>query len=173
VLINAYAACSEPRRQTEPRFCLITNLQCNRQNKQKWAWNLMFTQITLQTAYFTFDICFETSQIMSSSAKEMVPASSSSSSSSSSLLLIVILLHYNSGRVLAFSTTAFHLRRSWTFSVHLTSFILLMPFLTSSSYRGLPTGLSVNGFHLCILLTIIVYGILFVCPNQLNLWDLT
>jgi hypothetical protein len=38
---------------------------------------------------------------------------------------------------------------------------------------GLPTGLLVNGFHLYIFLTILVSGILFMCPNQLNLWDLT
>jgi hypothetical protein len=48
-------------------------------------------------------------------------------------------------------------------------------FLTSSSYRDLdiPTGLLVNGFHLYIFFTILVSGILFMCPNQLNLWALT
>jgi hypothetical protein len=34
---------------------------------------------------------------------------------------------------------------------------------------GLPTGLFVNGFHLCIFLTILVSGILFMWPNELNL----
>ena len=38
---------------------------------------------------------------------------------------------------------------------------------------GLPTGLLVNGFHLYIFCTILVSGILFVCPNQLNLCALT
>ena len=30
-----------------------------------------------------------------------------------------------------------------------------------------------NGFHLCILFTVLVSGILFVCPNELNHWALT
>ena len=53
---------------------------------------------------------------------------------------------------MAFSTIPFHLRRSWTCSVHFMSFIFFKSFLTSSSHRdlSLPTGLSVNGFHLCI-----------------------
>jgi hypothetical protein len=34
---------------------------------------------------------------------------------------------------------------------------------------GLPTGLLVNGFHFYIFLTMLVSGILFTCPNQLNL----
>jgi hypothetical protein len=38
---------------------------------------------------------------------------------------------------------------------------------------GLPAGLPVNGFHLCILFTMLVSGILFMCPKQLNLWALT
>ena len=82
---------------------------------------------------------------------------------------------YNSGRVLVFSTVPFHLRRSWTCSVHFISFVFFRSFLTSSSHRdlGLPTGLPVNDFHLCIFFTILVSGILFMCPNQLNLWALT
>jgi hypothetical protein len=76
---------------------------------------------------------------------------------------------------LAFSTTPFYLRRSWTCPVHFISFIFFRPFLTSSSHRdlGLPTGLAVNGFHLCIFFTVLVSRTLFVCPNQLNLWALT
>jgi hypothetical protein len=35
---------------------------------------------------------------------------------------------------------------------------------------GLPTGLLVNGVHLYIFFTLLVSGILFLCPNQLNLW---
>jgi hypothetical protein len=35
---------------------------------------------------------------------------------------------------------------------------------------GLPAGLSVNGFDLYILFTVLVSGIQFVCPNQLNRW---
>jgi hypothetical protein len=31
---------------------------------------------------------------------------------------------------------------------------------------GLRASLSVNGFHLCILFTMLVSGILFVCPNR-------
>jgi hypothetical protein len=38
---------------------------------------------------------------------------------------------------------------------------------------GLPTGLLVNGFNLYTFFTILVSGILFVCPNQLNLCALT
>jgi hypothetical protein len=49
-----------------------------------------------------------------------------------------------------------------------------MSFLTSFHRDfGLPTGLLVNGCHLCVFLTILISGILFVCPNQLSLWDLT
>jgi hypothetical protein len=76
---------------------------------------------------------------------------------------------------LAFSTIAFHLKRSWTCSTHFISFIFFKSSLTSSSHRylGLPTGLLVNGFQLSIFFTILVSGILFVCPNQLNLYALT
>jgi hypothetical protein len=38
---------------------------------------------------------------------------------------------------------------------------------------GLPAGLPVNGFHLSILFTMLVSGILFMCPNQLNRRALT
>jgi hypothetical protein len=86
-----------------------------------------------------------------------------------------LLLHYNSGRVLLSPTIAFHLWWSWTCSVRFISLIYLVSLLTSSSHPdlGLPTGLLVNGFHLYIFLTILVSGILFMCPNQLSLWDLT
>jgi len=43
---------------------------------------------------------------------------------------------YNSGRVLAFSTIPFHLRRSWICSVHFMSFILFRSLLTSSYHYG-------------------------------------
>jgi len=89
-----------------------------------------------------------------------------------SLLLLLLLLAwcYNSGSVLAFSTISFHLRRSWTCSVHFMSFIFFTSFRTLSSHQdlGLPTGLPVNGFHLCIFFTILVSGILFMSPNQLK-----
>ena len=87
------------------------------------------------------------------------------------LLLLLVAWRYNSGRVLAFSTIPFHLRRSWTWSVHFMSFIFFKSFLTSSSHQDLgpPTGLPVNGLHLCIFFTILVSGILFMCPKQLNL----
>ena len=64
---------------------------------------------------------------------------------------------------------------SWTCSVHFTSFIFFRSFLTSSFHRdlGLTTGLPVNVFHLCIFFTLLVSGILCMCPNQLNLWALT
>ena len=77
--------------------------------------------------------------------------------------------------VLAFSTIAFRLKRSWTCSTHFIAFIFSKSSLTSSSHRylGLPTGLLVNGFHVYIFCTILVSGILFVCPNQLNLCALT
>jgi hypothetical protein len=38
---------------------------------------------------------------------------------------------------------------------------------------GLPAGLRVNGLHLYIFFTTLVSCILFMCPNQLSLWDLT
>jgi hypothetical protein len=38
---------------------------------------------------------------------------------------------------------------------------------------GLPTGLLVSGFNLYIFFTTLVSGILFMCPNQLNLCALT
>ena len=65
---------------------------------------------------------------------------------------------FNSGRVLAFSTIPFHLRRSCTCSVHFMSFIFFKSFLTSSSHRdmGLPADLPVNGFYLCVFFTILV-----------------
>ena len=87
----------------------------------------------------------------------------------------LLLLHYNSSRVFAFSTISLHVRRSWTCSVHFISFIFLKSFLMSSPHQDLdlPTGLLVDGFHLHIFLTILVSGILFMCPNQLNLWALT
>ena len=87
----------------------------------------------------------------------------------------LLLWRYNSDKVFAFSTISFHLRRSSTCSAHLISFIFFRSFLTSSSYRdlGLPAGLPVNSFHLCILFTMLVSGILFMCPNQLSLWVLT
>ena len=84
--------------------------------------------------------------------------------------LILLLWRYNSDRILVFSKISSHLRRSCTCSAHFISFIFFRTILTSSFHRylGLPAGLSVNGFHLCILLTMLVSGILFMCPNQLN-----
>ena len=88
------------------------------------------------------------------------------------LLLLLLLWRYNSGTLLTICTTSFHFRRSCTCSAHFTRFIFFRSFLTSSSHRdlGLPAGLPVNGFHLRILFTVLISGILFVCPNQLNLW---
>ena len=88
---------------------------------------------------------------------------------------LLLLWRYNSDWVLAFSIIPFYLRWSWTCSVHFINFIFFKSFLTSSSQRdlGIPAGLPVNGFHLCILFTMLVSGILFMCPNQLNLWALT
>ena len=84
------------------------------------------------------------------------------SSSSSSMALQLLVL----------STISFHLRWSCTCSAHCISFIFFRSFLTSSSHRdwGLPAGLPMNGFHLCILFTVLISGILFMCPNQLNRW---
>jgi hypothetical protein len=50
-------------------------------------------------------------------------------------------------------------------------FHLFKSSLTLSSHwnLGLPTGLLANGFQLYIFFTILVPGILFMCPNQLNL----
>ena len=82
---------------------------------------------------------------------------------------------YNSGRILAFSTISFHLRRSWICSAHFISLIFFGSFLKTTSHRDLdfPSGLPVNGFHLCLLLTMLVSGILLMCPTQLSLCALT
>ena len=86
-------------------------------------------------------------------------------------LLHLLLWRYNSDSILAFWTISLRLRRSCTCSAHFISFIFFRSFLTSSSHRDLclPAGLHVNAFHLCILFTMLVSGILFLCPNQLNL----
>ena len=90
-------------------------------------------------------------------------------------IYILLLWRYNSDTVLAFPTTPFHLRRSCTCSAHFMRFIFFKSFPTSSSHRdlGFPAGLPMNGFLLCILFTMFISGILFMCPNQLNLWSLT
>ena len=44
--------------------------------------------------------------------------------------------------------------------------------LSSHLYVGLPCDLLVRGFHLNILLTVLVSGILCTWPNQLSLWAL-
>jgi hypothetical protein len=69
------------------------------------------------------------------------------------IIIIIIIMHYNSGRVSAFSTMTFHLGRSWTCSVHLTIYIRLMSFLISSSHRdlGLPAGLPVRGYAFLLI----------------------
>jgi hypothetical protein len=37
----------------------------------------------------------------------------------------------------------------------------------------LPADFPLNGFHLCILFTMLISGIVCKCPNQLNCWALT
>ena len=88
---------------------------------------------------------------------------------------LLLLWRYSCDRFLALSTISFHLRRSCTCSAQFISFILFRSFLTSSSHRdlGLPSGLPVNGFHSCNLFTVLVSGILLMCPNQLNRRALT
>jgi len=83
------------------------------------------------------------------------------------LFILLLLWHYNSDRVLAFLTISFHLRQSCTCCAQFISFIFFRSFLTSSFHRdlGLPAGLPVNGFHLCILFIVLVWGILFMCRN--------
>ena len=73
------------------------------------------------------------------------------------------------------ASVSFYLRRPWICSAHFISFIFIGSFLKSTSNRDLnfTPGLPVNGFHLCILLTMLVSGILFMCPNQLSLCILT
>ena len=106
---------------------------------------------------------------------ELSPPSSAEVKNQWSHTSLILLCRYNSDTVLAFSTISFHLRRSCTCSAHFISFIFFTSFLTSSSHRdlGLHVGLPVNGFHLCILSTMLVSEILFTCPNQLSLWALT
>ena len=72
----------------------------------------------------------------------------------------LLIKHYNSCRVLAFSTIFFHSRRSWASSDHLVIFIFLKSFLTSSSHLffGLPTGRVASGCHLYIFFTTLVSG---------------
>ena len=90
-------------------------------------------------------------------------------------MLLLLQWRYNSGRVLAFSKISFYLSQYCTCTAHFKSFIFFRSFLTSSSHRdlGLPAGLPVNGFHLCILFTVLLSDILFMCPNQLSRWALT
>jgi len=89
------------------------------------------------------------------------------------LLLLLLSKRYNSCRALAFSTIFFHSWRSWACSVHLRSFIFLRSFLTSSSHLclGLPTGRVIYGCHLYIFFTMLVSGLLYMCPYQLRFSD--
>ena len=77
-------------------------------------------------------------------------------------------------KVLAFSTTSFHFPRSWTQAIQFLTFIWQMScvMLSSHLYLGLPCDLLVRGFQLNIFLTVVVSGILCMCPNQLSLWAL-
>jgi len=74
--------------------------------------------------------------------------------------LLLLLWRYSSDTVLAFSTISFHLRQSCTCFAHFVSFVFFRSFLISSSKRdlGLPAGVPMNGFYLCILFTMIVSG---------------
>ena len=68
---------------------------------------------------------------------------------------------------MAFSTTSFHFRRSWTQVVQFLTLIWQTSCFTLSShlYLGLPCDLLVR-FHLNIFLTVLVSGILCTWPNQ-------
>jgi len=72
------------------------------------------------------------------------------------------------------STTSFHFPPSWTQVIQFLTFIWQMSRWTLSSHRylGLPCDLLVRGFHLNVLLSVLVYGILCEWPNQLSLWAL-
>ena len=73
------------------------------------------------------------------------------------------------------ASVSFYLRRPWICSAHFISFIFFGSFLKTTSHGDLdiPSGIPVNGFHLCLLLTMLVSGILLVCPTQLSLCVLT
>jgi hypothetical protein len=125
--------------------------------------------------FFFFSFFFSSFSSFSSSVSPSLFFFSSFSSSSFSFILLLFLLRYNSDKVLTFSTIAFHLRRSWTCSLHFISFILFKSFLTSSFHRdlGLLTCLLVNSLNLYIFFTILISGIPFyLCVQTNSIFDL-
>ena len=94
-------------------------------------------------------------------------SSSPSSSSSSSALHLWYSLDFLNN-VLPFKAILDMFYTCYKF--HLSQ---VVPEVTAHRDLGLPTGLLVDGFHLYIFLAILVSGILFMRPNQLNLRALT
>ena len=84
----------------------------------------------------------------------------------------LVRLYNSQCRLLAFSTTSFHLLLSWTKVFQFGSFNLCISFLTPSSQRifGLPVGLFEMCFQVCIALTILVSCILSMWPYLLTPW---
>jgi hypothetical protein len=87
------------------------------------------------------------------------------------LNIFFLLKCYNLYKVLARSTTSFHLSLSCTTFFQLFTFKLLMSPKTSSSQRvlGLPIGRLDMGFHHLIFFTLLSSGIRSTCPNQFSL----
>jgi len=77
-------------------------------------------------------------------------------------------------KVLAFSTTSFHLTRHCIHAVKLFIFIILKSSFIWFSYFifGLPAYLVDTSFHSYNILTILSFAIWHTWPNQFNLWTL-
>src|SRR5215475_7305738 len=84
---------------------------------------------------------------------------------------LLLIKRYNLFKVLACSTTFFHLSRFCATFFQLRTFMLFISSKTSSSQRslGLPIGLLDMGFHLLIFFTLLSSVMHSTWPNQFNL----
>ena len=85
--------------------------------------------------------------------------------------LLLLIKRYNLFKVLACSTTFFHLSLLCATFFQLCTFMLFIPSKTSSSQRilGLPIGLLDMGFHLLIFCTVLSSAMRLTWPNQFSL----
>ena len=84
--------------------------------------------------------------------------------------LLLLIKRFNHCKVLACSTTFFHLTLSCVIFFQFRTFNLFMSSETSSSHRvfGLPVGLWANGFRLYIFFTLLSSLMCSTWPNQFN-----
>ena len=84
---------------------------------------------------------------------------------------LLLIKHYNLFKVLACSTTFFHLSLFCATFFQLCTFMLCISSKTSSSQRilGLPVGLLDMGFHLLIFYTLLSSAMRSTWPNQFSL----